>query len=91
MQYLRSFTTNFIACLVITLIVTTLSLAGTQIKDKPMTMVTELNVNIIVKNIEPSLVFWGAVGFTVADSVPLDGPGGSGPLGFAILTDGSSS
>ncbi len=93
MFYIRNFITNFAACLVITLIVTTLTFAQEKSQDtlegKNMAMITELNVNIIVKDIEPSIDFWGAVGFKVVESVPLDGPGGSGPLGFAVLTDGT--
>ncbi|GHF13253.1 hypothetical protein GCM10017044_04040 [Kordiimonas sediminis] len=50
---------------------------------------TSLHVNIPVAEIEPSLPFWEAVGFTVTDSVPVDGPDGSGPLGFAIVSNGS--
>lgn len=54
-------------------------------------LVSQFNVNIIVETIEPSLAFWKAAGFDLSDSVPLDGPGGSGPLGFAILSDGKNS
>ena len=53
-------------------------------------LVTQFNVNIIVESIEPSLDFWKAAGFGVLDSVPVDGPGGSGPLGFAMLNDGKN-
>ncbi|WND03834.1 hypothetical protein QGN29_05530 [Temperatibacter marinus] len=52
------------------------------------TLVTQINVNIAVKDIEPSLAFWQAVGFQITDSVPVDGPEGSGPLGFAIISNG---
>lgn len=52
-------------------------------------LVSQINVNIAVKEIEPSLDFWRAVGFKVTDSVPVDGPGGKGPLGFVILSNGS--
>lgn len=85
MRYLNSFMTS----LVLTILVAFVTLA-TDKKDIPMSapLVTELNVNIIVKEIEPSLAFWQAVGFNVIDSVPLDGPGGSGPLGFAIMSNG---
>lgn len=50
--------------------------------------IQSLSVNIVVKSIEPSLNFWAAVGFNPVQTVPEDGPDGSGPLGFAIMGAG---
>jgi len=76
----------------ILLLITSVSVKAWQEETKDTTPnVTQFNVNIIVEAIEPSLAFWQAAGFDLSDSVPLDGPGGSGPLGFAMFGDGKNS
>jgi uncharacterized glyoxalase superfamily protein PhnB len=63
--------------------------AGELTETKGSVVVKSISPILVVDAIEPSIPFWvDRLGFEKAAGVPIDGPDGDGPLGFAMFTSG---